>query len=378
MKRGPSDDALARADGNQKRQRTHIQSPDLHIGNQDHLANANGDNACAIDYFAQHGKWPDNVASAVSSLEISAEELESERRDPKQPSYQDDEYDELLAGMGSYLKDHELGLTEASLALCENFLTQKRKVPGNTLFRDDIFDHTQFRLEIANEGWILREIAPLLIPSPIRLAIFGATNLECVSELVNGVWDMCNSLTRPPPEPGYTIGFLDLSFNSRGCKLLPFVGKCSETSHFKATADVFFPFLTCEVDCSTYGLYYSRRRNAHSMTLAVRGVVELFRLVNREKEVDREILGWSAELERDILVISGHYAVINGPTQEYYRHKVLSLPWRGQKWLPYQFFTNLHHDWIPKHYERICSAIDDLPNGVNFGLDDDFEKELPM
>jgi hypothetical protein len=55
-----------------------------------------------------------------------------------------------------------------------------------------------------------------------------------------------------------------------------------------ATWQMYFPFLTCEVKCGAAG-----RQNAHSMTLAVRGVVELFRLVGREKELHREILAFS-------------------------------------------------------------------------------------
>jgi len=48
---------------------------------------------------------------------------------------------------------------------------------------------------------------------------------------------------------------------------------------------MYFPFLTCEVKCSTAALDVTDRQNAHSMTLVVRGVVKLFRLIKREKEL---------------------------------------------------------------------------------------------
>jgi len=48
---------------------------------------------------------------------------------------------------------------------------------------------------------------------------------------------------------------------------------------------MYFPFLTCEVKCSAAALDVADWQNAHSMTLAVRAVVELFRLVKREKEL---------------------------------------------------------------------------------------------
>lgn len=56
---------------------------------------------------------------------------------------------------------------------------------------------------------------------------------------------------------------------------------------------MYFPFLTCEVKCGAAALDIADRQNAHSMILAVRGVVELFRLVKREKEPHREILAFS-------------------------------------------------------------------------------------
>jgi predicted nucleic acid-binding protein len=48
---------------------------------------------------------------------------------------------------------------------------------------------------------------------------------------------------------------------------------------------MYFPFLTCEVKCGAAALDVVDRQNTHSMTLAVRGVVGLFKLVKREKEL---------------------------------------------------------------------------------------------
>lgn len=56
---------------------------------------------------------------------------------------------------------------------------------------------------------------------------------------------------------------------------------------------MFFPFLTCEVKYGATGLELADRQNAHSMTLAVRGIVELFKLGKREKELHRELLTFS-------------------------------------------------------------------------------------
>lgn len=61
---------------------------------------------------------------------------------------------------------------------------------------------------------------------------------------------------------------------------------------FSATLEMFFPFLTSEVKCGKQALNIADRQNAHSMTVAIRGVVELFRKVGRAKELHRKALGF--------------------------------------------------------------------------------------
>ncbi len=51
---------------------------------------------------------------------------------------------------------------------------------------------------------------------------------------------------------------------------------------------MYFPCFRCEVKCGAVALDIADRQNAHSMTLAVRGIVELYRTVKREKELNRE------------------------------------------------------------------------------------------
>jgi hypothetical protein len=70
-------------------------------------------------------------------------------------------------------------------------------------------------------------------------------------------------------------------------KLKPFVGEVLDTftSHFMATWQMYFLFLTCEVKCGAGALHVADRQNTHSITLVVRGVVGLFRLVKRENEL---------------------------------------------------------------------------------------------
>jgi hypothetical protein len=48
---------------------------------------------------------------------------------------------------------------------------------------------------------------------------------------------------------------------------------------------IYFPFLIYEVKYSAVALNIIDQQNAYSMTMAVRGIVELFRLIKHEKEL---------------------------------------------------------------------------------------------
>ena len=63
------------------------------------------------------------------------------------------------------------------------------------------------------------------------------------------------------------------------------MGELIETSFFIAIYSIYFLFLTYEVKYSAVVLDITDRQNTHSMTIAVRGIIELFRLVKREKEL---------------------------------------------------------------------------------------------
>jgi hypothetical protein len=89
-----------------------------------------------------------------------------------------------------------------------------------------------------------------------------------------------------------------------------------DNSYCLGTYYMYFPFLTCEVRCGDVGLDTADRQNAHSMTLAVRGIVELFKLVGREKELHREILAFSISHNDESVRIYGHYPV-DRRTQDY-------------------------------------------------------------
>jgi hypothetical protein len=108
------------------------------------------------------------------------------------------------------------------------------------------------------------------------------------------------------------------------------------------------------------------------MTLAVRGIVELFRAVKREDEVNRKILAFSVSHDHRSVRLYGHYPVISGKDVKYYRHPIHDFSFTAldgrDKWTAYRFTKNVYDTWMPAHFKNICSAIDQLPSDLNFDV----------
>lgn len=268
-----------------------------------------------------------------------------------------------------------LGLASASQALCRSLLEKTQPVPGDTLFGDDVFETTCEKIHKKNEARIIQDISRLIVPSAESLATFGAKHLDILTESVNEGWNNSIPLTSTRPQPDYSVGFRRDAFTEdQLAKLSPFIGDfiTGDQSFFMATYYMYFPFLTCEVKCGAAALDIADRQNAHSMTLAVRGIVELFRAVKREDEVNRKILAFSVSHDHQSVRIYGHYPVITGKDTKYYRHPIRNFVFTEldgkEKWTAYRFTKNVYDIWMPKHFENICSAINQLPSELNFDV----------
>ena len=161
----------------------------------------------------------------------------------------------------------ELGTTDESKGLCQIFLTAEQSIPQNTLFRDDLFEETCESVRSRNETMVVRDISPLICPSAQVLRIYGAKHLQVLSESVNEGWNSAIPLYGPRPQPDYSVGFGRSAFTDDQLeKLTPFVGEVTDTfaSHFMATWQMYFPFLTCEVKCGAAALDVEERANSTS------------------------------------------------------------------------------------------------------------------
>ncbi|KAF7914564.1 uncharacterized protein EAF01_000970 [Botrytis porri] len=315
------------------------------------------------------GKQSEAGSTAPSSTTPS----DQKPREAKSSPYARPSYEMVLATKGSFMGKFELGITDESKRLCRTLLEAEQSVPQETLFRDDLFEETCETVQARNEAMVVRDISPLICPSAQVLRIYGAKHLKPLNESVNEGWNSAISFYSSRPQPDYSVGFGRSAFtNDQLEKLKPFVGEITDifTSYFMATWQMYFPFLTCEVKCGATALDIADRQNAHSMTLAVRGIVELFRLVKREKELHREILAFSISHDHRTVRIYGHYAVIDEGKTTFYRYPIHTFDFTAldgkEKWTAYKFTKNVYDIWMPTHLKRICSVIDDLPPDLDF------------
>ncbi|KAF2470251.1 uncharacterized protein BDR25DRAFT_334368 [Lindgomyces ingoldianus] len=208
---------------------------------------------------------------------------------------------------------------------CRDILEKEQVTPDNSLFRDDVFDRTCRKLQDKHEARVVQDIARLIVPSAETLATFGAKTLEVLVESGNEGWNNSIPLTGTRPQPEYSVGFKRESFTEEQReKLSPFIGDfiAGDQSFFMATYYMYFPLLTCEVKCGTAALDIADRQNVHSMTLAMRAIVELFLLVQREDEINREILAFSVSHDHRSVRIYGPYTVIDGAKTTFYHHPI--------------------------------------------------------
>jgi hypothetical protein len=314
------------------------------------------------------GKQSEAGSAAPSSTTPS----DQKPREAKSTPYTRPSYETVLATKGSFMGKFDLGITDASKKLCQTLLEAEQSVPQDTLFCNDLFYDTCKGVRGRNEAIVVRDISPLICLYPQVLRIDGAEYLKPLNESVNEGWNCAESFYGPRLQPDYSVGFGRSAFTDDQLKKLkPFVGEVPDTftSYFMATWQMYFPFLTCEVKCGATALDIADRQNAHSMTLAVRGTVELFRLVKREKELHQEILAFSISHDHETVRIYSHYPVIDGNKTTFYRHPIRKFDFTElngrEKWTAYRFTKSVYNIWMPTHLKRICSVINALPSDID-------------
>jgi hypothetical protein len=348
-----------------------------------------------VAFWARESKWPPEYCDPspmerLLARKKSAQSLRRKRsesglsapssttpsdqkpREEKSAPYKNPQYELVLNTKGAFMDESELDISDASKRLCQNLLAIEQTVPQETLFDDDVFKDACRNLQGKNEARVIQDISRLIVPSAEALALRNK-GLKHLAESVNEGWNNSVPLTSTRPQPDYSVGFkLGAFTKDQHDKISPIIGDWAsgDQSFFMATYYMYFPFLTCEVKCGAAALEIADRQNAHSMTLAVRAIVELFRLVGRENEVHRQVLAFSISHDHRSVRIYGHYPVIDRKDTTYHRHPIREFSFAEldgkEKWAAYRFTKNVYNTWMPDHLKRIREVIDQLPSELNF------------
>jgi len=291
-------------------------------------------------------------------------------REGKNPAVRSRRYQQILESVGIYMGQPEphLRAAQTDKALCQDLLQKEQPVLKDSMFNDNLFESTCEDIANRNEARVIQDIGRLIVPAPEELFRRGAKHLKHLIETVDESWIKSIPLVKGPrPQPDFAVGLKSSAFTSEQLKkLYPSVGDWQTTSRLVATDEIYFPFLTAEVKCGNEALNIADRQNAHSAAVAANAVVELYRLVSREDELNRKILTFSILHDHQAVKIYGHYALIKGKETTFYRHLIHHFSIISQdgkeRWTAYKFTVSVYHDFRRIHHERITSAADQLPD----------------
>jgi hypothetical protein len=301
-----------------------------------------------------------------ASLAPSTTPSDQRPREEKSALYRNANYPSLLEALAdSYMDESELGITDASKVLCQSLLETKCTTPQDTLLRDDAFPEACKNLRDKSESKIIQDFGRLLVPSPETLTALHVEDLHFLNESVNEGWNNSVTITSTRPQPDFSVGFRRFVFSDdQLSKLQPLLGDPSCLSYFRATHYMYFPVLTCEAKCGTAGLDIADRQNAHSMTLAVRGIVELFKLAKKEITLHRELLTFSVSHDHRSVRLYGYYPIIDGSKVKIYRHPIHAFDITAldgkERWTAYKFTIGVYNH-AHALLTKIRSVVDELP-----------------
>ncbi|KAI9748176.1 MAG: hypothetical protein M4579_007292 [Chaenotheca gracillima] len=291
-------------------------------------------------------------------------------RDAKYSAYKDSNYAVVLETKHSFMCPSEAGIVDEDRKLCRKLLCSEHPPLLDSMFQDKLFERFHNLLQGRSEARVYLDLHPLLVPSAETLFVRGNRSFHNLIQGYNDPWIKAIPFYGPRPQPDHTVGLKWSSFTDEQRRKLRV--EPNAKSYYTAREDIYFPFLTSEIKCGKQALDLADRPNAHSMTIAVRAIVELYRRAKRESEVHRRILAFSISHDDKAVRIYGHYAEIDGLTTAYYRHTIKEYIYSNEdgtyKWTAYRFTFNVYSIFAPEHLERIKSALDQLPDPADESL----------
>ncbi len=292
-------------------------------------------------------------------------------RDAKYSTYKDVNYTVVLETKNSFMRMSKSGIVDEDRKMCDKLLLTEQPIPLDSMFDDDRFQEFCSLLHGRSEAQVYIYLHPLLVPSAENLCISGQRKFQNLIEGYNDRWIKAIPFYGSLPQPDHTFGFKWSTFTAEQRHKLGI--KPIVKSYFTAREDIYFPFLTSEVKCGKQALDVADRANANSMTIAVRGVVELFRMVGRPMDIHRRVLGFSISHDDNIVRLYAHYPEIDGDKTSFWQYQIRHFAFNDQggkeKWKCRTTTLNICDSFAADHLKRILSAVDELPDPIEGSSD---------
>ena len=285
-------------------------------------------------------------------------------REKKYSVYKDVNYAVVLETKGSFMRPSKAGMVDEDKELCRRLLTHNQPIPYDVLFDDEHFERFHSNLRGRSEARVCVDLHPRIVPSVENLYINGREEFEGLIEGHNDSWVKSIPFYGPRPQPDHTFGFKWSNFTEQQRRKLNI--EPTEKSFYTAREDIYFPFLTSEVKCGKQGLDLADRPNAHSMTIALRAIVDDYRKAGRSSDVHRRVLTYSISHDDNGVRIYAHYPEIDGDKITFWRDTLKEYGFGSdkgrEKWTCYQFTLNVCEIFALPFIKRLKLVIDELPD----------------
>ncbi|OAP55660.1 hypothetical protein AYL99_09812 [Fonsecaea erecta] len=206
---------------------------------------------------------------------------------------------------------------------------------------------------------IFMEVQALISLSSVEYSCRGDLFIDCI----NLKWDQAVPFYGPAPRPDHTYGFRPTVLTEVQQRKLH--SNLSATSYYAPRNNILFPFLTSFVKCGTAACDIADRAAVHAMTVASRGIVDLYQRAGRASELHRRALGFSIFSDDRHAALCVHYPEIGiHGTATYYRDIFFTMRFRDNldRWACGQYTLNICEQFAPTLLQQLMFVIDELPD----------------
>ncbi|OAL23489.1 hypothetical protein AYO22_06539 [Fonsecaea multimorphosa] len=235
-------------------------------------------------------RWLQGHPEHESEYEFSAdgEELSSRRPLTHTPSknrgkyalHYEPNYLGDLEARGSSASSSPAGLNKDDASLCEKLVSPTPMSSEERSFMEKMPVRGD-NLESLSDLGVFKELFDLILPSAVQQRVQGGILRECFD--LN--WANAVPVYGPFPRPDHTYGLRPSNLTpaqKRKLNIMSF-----NKSYLAARYDIWFNFLTSFVKSGTAACDIAERAAMHAMTVALRGIVDLYRRANRVSAVYR-------------------------------------------------------------------------------------------